>query len=376
MRKRNFKLMRETLEWLHRLKGDESMRLRSGVRAENYRFFKIFGNGNGESVSGVGDYDEESGSYLIPIHIHGKSLMGGEEFMDIHSSLGISKTAASFVNGFYSTTPLPDYNGTVVIGRKHVKFKENTPYTLALHFKFLTSATKRNIALRFDYSDGTYDAPIIASTLREFKMCFTSDASKTLVAISSNTEKASNIRFFLEGFALLEGAYSDYTEAFEQYQGFKTTVSLASPLRKIDFISDDADLYSGAVTRKIHVFKIDGTSEITKTDTEGIFEIQLPRPMRIGTPIISPFNALSENEDSGLSCDDSGENILIKLSPDITDATECMNYLYENPFEISYVLDTYETESITPLILPEFDEDLTLEFLSSEGPSKSVAEYV
>ena len=140
MRKRNFKLMRETVEWLHRLKTSDDMKLPRGIRAENCRFFKFFGNGVGDSASGVGDYNETEECYSIPIHVHGKSLMGGQEFMDIHNALGISKTASSIVTGFYSTTPMPDFNGTVVIGPQHVRFKEKTPYTLAIHLKFFNLA--------------------------------------------------------------------------------------------------------------------------------------------------------------------------------------------------------------------------------------------
>ena len=376
MRKRNFKLIRKTLEWPHRIKGNSQAEILSGISPESYRYFRIYGNGTDDAATGVGDYDTVLGAYSIPVHFHGKNLMGGEEFMAVHSALNISKVAPAILSGFYTTTPLPEYNGTVIIGPKHVRFKEKTPYTLALHLKYFTSATKRPVGMRFQYSDGTYDALSIASSSREFKICFTSDSTKNLVAIASHNETAGNVRINLAGFGFYEGTYTEYTDAHEAYTGYRTELKLSTPLKKIEHASDCFDIINGVVTRKISTVKIDGLSGIKATDAEGIFEIELPKPMRPGSKIVSPFAALEEGSESGIAASADGEKILFKASGDIVSDADMQSYLNENPFYVSYVLCNCEYEAAESYTLITFDKGVTCEPLCSVAPSKIIAEYV
>ena len=374
MRNLNFKLIRKTLEWLHRRRGEATMLLPIGIPNDSYRFFKIYGANTDISAEGVGIYDENSAAYSLPIHMHGKSLMGGEEFVEIHSSLGVSKTF-TVSSGLYSTTPLPDYNGTVIIGPKHVKFKKNTPYTLALHLKYFTSATKRSIAMRFDYSDGTYDAPVIASSAREFYMCFTSNPSKTLVSISSHAESSSNVRYYVDGFGLFEGEYSEYSEIFETYNGSRAELHIDAPLRKIDSSTDELDVIDGIVTRKIHVERIDDSSEMTTLD-DGVFEIYLSRPIRASSRIISPFSQSGEDDSLYLYSRDDGEALLLKAPSYITSLSDMRDYLSENPFNAIYVLRDAIYGSVSPISLEAFETEVTMEILTDREPSKIVAEYI
>ena len=94
MRKNNFKLIRKTLEWIHRKKGTSTLKMPLNVSKEKYKYFKIFG-----SEDGVGSYNTQSGKYDVPIHIHGKNLMGGVEFANIHTALKISKTNGTITSG-------------------------------------------------------------------------------------------------------------------------------------------------------------------------------------------------------------------------------------------------------------------------------------
>ena len=375
MRKLNFKLMRETIEWLHRKKGTSSLVLPRQTPKESYRLFKLFGAECGSECTGVGDYNEESGNYSIPIHVHGKSLMGGEEFMAVHAALGISKIAATVVSGFYSTTPLPEHNGTVIIGPPLINFKKDTQYTLAVHFKFFTSATKRSIAMRFDYSDGTFDAPVINTTAREFKLCFVSDPNKQLVAISSHSDVATNIRFSVNGFGLFEGAYDDYDSIFEQYTGYRATASVEEPLRKIGFSADELDLLKGEVTQKTKAFTIDGGCEINETDEEYIFSIPLPHPARPGGSAVSTLDTIPDGEITALYLSDDGTEMLLKASS-ISSAANIKTYLSENPISTVYVLKNYIQKAAASIDPELSDEDLTMEILTERAPSRTVAEYV
>ena len=374
MRKLNFKLIRKTVEWLHRRKGISSLILPKHTPKENFRYFKMFGAETTHDGEGVGNYNENASVFSIPLHVHGKNLMGGDEFVEIHSSLNLSKTS-TISSGLYSTTPLPEHNGTVIIGPNHIRFKENTQYTLALHLKYFTSATKRSIAMRFDYSDGSYDAPVIPSSAREFKMCFTSDVNKNLIAISSHAESASNIRYIIEGFGVFEGAYSEYSDIFESYDGARSELQTNAPLRKIGASCDEIDLINGIVTRKIQTELINEECEISKTEN-GMFEITLSSPMRPGYRVLSPFENSSLNDEICLYASDNGESILFKAPSEITSVEELKNYLSENPFNIAYVMKDCIYENTDTINLEMFEEELTMEILTEREPSKIVAEYI
>ena len=375
MRKLNFKLMRETIEWPHRKKGTRSLVLPKNTPAESYRFFKTFGAECERAECGVGDYDEDRGTYAIPIHAHGKNLMGGEEFMEVHSALKISKSDGAVVSGFYTTTPMPEYNGTVIIGPPLINFKKDTQYTLALQLRYYSSATTRNIAMRFDYSDGTFEVPIINSSSRDFKLCFTSAKNKHLVAISSYAENALNIRYGIDGFGLFEGAYDDYEAVFEAYSGYKRRISVNEPLRKIGFSADELDLFYGEITRKIKSLTIDGSSEINETENAGIFAISLSVPARPGRRINSPLGEISETEANGLSLSSDATEILLKIG-DITSADDLKTYLSENPITVAYVLREYTHETTDALNPEAVGIDLTMDIMTERAPSRTVAEYV
>jgi len=375
MRKRNFKLIRKTIEWLHRRRGTSTVKLPADVDNERYRYLKIYGS-DAENSAGVGDYNEEVGLYTIPVHIHGNNLMGGPEFMAVHSALNISKVPASIVNGCYTLTPMIECNGTVIIGPDLVKFKKKTAYTLAAHIKFMTSATKRRFGFRFDYSDGTYYFPVVDSSYRDFYICFTSDPTKDVVAISSHAETTANMRIDLEGFGLYEGEHTDYYTVNEEYLGERIVVSLDAPLRKIDYASDELDIISGTLTRKIKSLTIDETSDFSSTDDEAVFSISLPKPMRAGSRIVSAFGDLTEDCESGLSPSDDGTSFLFKASPEITSEDSLRAYLEENPFEIAYIMSEYEYTATEKTALKSYEKELTMEPLCSSEPSKIIAEYV
>ena len=369
MRKLNFKLMKETIEWPHRRKGSCAITLPANTSNESYRLFKICGAEGDSALGGVGDYNETLGTYSLPMRVHGRNIMGGEEFMEVHAALGISKITASIVSGCYTTTPMPEYNGTVIIGPPLVNFKKNTPYTLALHLRYLSSATKRSIAMRFDYSDGTFDAPVINSTSREFRRCFTSDPNKQLVAISSHAENAANIRYGIDGFGLFEGAHEDYDTVFEAYRGFRHDLTLEAPLRKIDFSGDELDLLSGEVTRKIKAAILDGDCEIEATDDDAVFKINLPRPARRGTRMLTDFTGEGEISVSDDGC------ALLKIEG-VTNEEDIRSYLSTSPISVSYVLKDYETEEVQTVEFESYDEELTMNLISKTAPSRIIAEYV
>ena len=375
MRKLKFKFFNQTIEWLHRKRGSSELTLPASTPSESYRFLKIYGAEASASDAGVGDPEGNTGMYSIPIHAHGKNLMGGEEFMQIHSSLGISKIGAAVVEGCYSTTPLPEYNGTVIIGSRHVKFKKRTQYTLAIHAVYFTSATQRSIAIRLDYSDGTYDAPIIPSSAKELKLCIVSDPTKDLVSISSHTESAANIRYKIDGFGLFEGAFGNYDEIFTPYDGYRCSLSINAPLRKIDFAKDEVDTLTGDVTRRIGTVTISADSTVRKASEKSVFKIPLSPPARRFSRAVSALGEISNENNSGLSIAADGTAILLKHNGS-DDISELKAYLSKDPITVLYVLKEPVHEKTDTFVPLKKDDALRLDILTERSPSRVVAEYI
>lgn len=367
MRKNNFKLIRKTLEWKHRKRGGASLSMPEGIPTECYSYFKIFGNG----TNGVGSYESNNGTYAIPIHIHGKNLMSGEDFVSIHSALNVSKITPTVSGGFYSFTPLQDCNGTVVIGPDHIKFKKKTAYTLALHLKYVSTSTIRRPGLRFDYSDGSYYFQSISTSSREFRVCISSDPNKDLVAISSHAESSANVRFGVAGFGIYEGAHSNYDSVHEAYSGQRTVISLNEPLRKIDYASDLVDIIGADVTRKIQKYTLDGSAELSATDEEGVYFSPLPSPMRKGSRIVAELSS----DGIEISPFNDGSGILIKAPDGITSSDGLLDLLSLSGINVFYVRSEYSHESITPVEFGSYAHGVSMDILSETEPSKIITEY-
>ena len=229
--------------------------------------------------------------------------------------------------------------------------------------------------MRFDYADGTFYAPVLNATSREFRMCFVSDPTKQLVAISSHAESATNIRYGIDGFGLFEGAFEDYDSVFEPYSGYRASLSANEPLRKIGFSADEIDLLSGDITRKTRALTIDGSSVINETVEEGVFAIPLSAPARFGSTVISSLGEINEEDGSGLSLSPDGTELILKQSA-FSSSDDLSEYLSENPITAVYVLKDYTHEKTATLEPEATDTELTMELLTERAPSKIVAEYV
>ena len=372
MRNHKFKLIRQPLERRHFVKGTETVKIPSGVKKERYSYFKIFGNEANEEV-GVGDYNVPPPPYCIGLNIHGKNLMSGEYFKSIHSSLKISGSTQEAGVGFYNTTPLPRYNGKVIIGPKQIKFKKKTAYTLALHLKYSVSATRRSPGIRFDYSDGTYDYPAMNTSTEEFHICLSSDPKKDLVSISSHTESEENISYGLKGFGLYEGEHIEYDSIHETYKGQRHTIRMHQPLKKIDSAADNVDILTGLITRKIKSVHINEECDVRSTSSEGIFFIPLSPPMRPESRYVC--TEYDTTMVDFLPAQD-GSGIFIRPGIDITDPALMQNYLGDCYFYLTYVMADCEYENIEPIQLATYDRELSMDVITSIAPSKILAEYV
>lgn len=370
------KLIKKTKEWLHRTKGGETVNLPriNGT----LRRFRLFGNtkilDTGEML-GVGDYDSESGKYVVSLKAHGKNICGGEEYYqawkDSHAFSMMTLGSTGFTV-YYS----PNYNGTVVFDKRHIRFKENTQYTIAGQF------TSVDLKMRFIYSDGTYSNVVLENYTRKRNIhtgSVCSQKDKTLVAIDAYVEATGSYVSYIKFLGIYEGAYNSYQECYELYNGEKFTYTLDAPLLSMGYASDELDLITGEVTRKIRTESIgaDASVECEYAEGTGIFIITPEVPMRSDSSLLSSLPVVDETEiltvDTGVSLCDGGR-IAVKL-PAVTNESEFLSYLSENPFTITYVMKDTVTETAEGT-LPNRDDLSITDVYCEVAPKKFYAEYV
>ena len=218
MRKNKLKMIKETTERLHRRKGTQSLAFSDGITTEQLRFFKIFGNteiDENENIIGVGN-SKDNGIYSISIKIGSSNLLGGAEFAQIHIASKVS-TVKTLSDTEYICAPKATYNGTQIINSSVIPFKKRTAYTIAASIRYFNNETSRNIKLRFDYDDGTFDIPTLPINSMSAIWCVSSNPEKTLIAISSYSPNGHPIAYSLEKFGIYEGEYSSFDEVHEPY---------------------------------------------------------------------------------------------------------------------------------------------------------------
>lgn len=370
-------LFKKTLVWRHLSKGIDAISFPAEVKKSNIEHFKLYGKtviSDSGSMESVGDYDSESEKYLMKLHIHGKNYMSGDTFAEIFTASGASKTNTIESGGSFLTKPTISTNGTVVINRSHIRFNEKTAYTIATQIRMLHSGPTRDFRLRFDYSDGTSYFPKIESNTILLKGCVSSDPEKTLVSLSSYTEADLNIRFILKWFGIYEGTHTSFNDTYEAYSGTWVDVKLNAPLMSIGYTSDELDMLTGQVTRKIATQRIDSSVQCAASSTEGVYIIMLDHPMRPGSKFISPYPDFDAGEETGIRVSEDGRMIYLKLPESVT-IDNLLEYLENNPFDITYVLKTplTETVSLPTLILKN---ESVIEIFTNVAPRKVVAVYV
>lgn len=377
MGKSKLKLAKKTEEWLHRSKGADTVTL--PTLDNTLRRFRLFGNtqilDTGE-LRGVGDYNAELGKYVILFRAHGRNLFGNEEYYQAWKE---SKAYSSISHGTTGFTVYfaPAYNGMVVFDKRHVKFKENTQYTVAGDFLI---STDYHLRMRFVYSDGTYSDVKLKKGIKHTlttRGAATSLPDKTLVSINAYTEVDTKYTAYMKYMGIYEGSYDTHDECYELYNGEDFEYRLYAPLMSIGYTSDELDLMTGNVTRKIHTEAIDGSASVEHKYSEGIYVITPKVPMRVGTRLLSSLPVMDETQiteaEIGVALCEGGK-ICVKL-PGVTDEGGFISYLNENPFTVTYVMKD-SVKEMAEVTLPQRDTLSIIDVFTEVTPRKFYAEYV
>ena len=371
MRKSRFKLIKKTERWLHRKKGTDTLSIPTDIDTDRISRFVILGGeeyASDGTMSGVGDYDTGSGSYVIDVHAHGTNYLSGTDFANIHLSKNISTaTKPSLSASSYIFVPDADTDGTVIIGRDVIKFKETTAYTIAFTVKYLTNTKPKDLKLTFNYTDGTSYTPTFDTTAKSITGCVSSDPQKTIAYISSYVGDRKATNYTLSDFGLYEGVYANHADVHVPYTGERSRMILDAPLYSIGYASDELDLRRKALLRKIRKMRIDHTSEIDMTD--GAFRIPLDAPARVGSRIVCSGRTVCD-----VSLSEDGEALVPLFPVDITETSEARSYLLDNPFDVYYILrepDVYTADISCPNLLGS----TAVELFCNIAPRKFFVEY-
>ena len=378
MRKDQLKLIKRTERWLHRKKGSIGFSFPTDIDTEKITRFVILGRsdtGENGTLRGVGDYEASSGSYVIGLHVRGKNLLGGRQFAEKHIEKQIctvSKPSLGDTN--YSFVPDVDKEGRPIIDGSVIKFKEKTAYTLAFTARYLMGTTPKDLKITFEYTDGTSYTPIYDTIKKTITDCVSTDPEKTVRCISSYTGDHRATIFVLADFGLYEGIYTAHAEMHEPYVGEHFKIELDAPLYSIGYASDELDLKSGKLMRKIGRLRVDGSALVSETDTEGIFEIALPSPMRPGSRTVSPYGEISEDSECGISASESESSLLLKPPGGLTSVSEVKSYLEANAFDIFYILASPVEQGLN-IACPNLGGKSAIDVTSEISPRKCFVEY-
>lgn len=183
---------------------------------------------NPVEVQTVGDYDEESGKYVIPITVSGINMF------NVSDAQNTEKYTFSSGND---------------IGNYRINLTEGKQYTL--HMRKLISGNHQFSI----YNDGEYVTKVDSSSMSTFKT-FTAGRRVNLQIYLSGTNGASNTVPLLSKYLelmIVEGTYTTVTmpEYEEGHTPVTTNIYLDEPLRKIGEYADHIDFKNKEVVRVI-----------------------------------------------------------------------------------------------------------------------------
>ena len=255
MRRSWYNAIKKTEQWYKYKGGEDSIRLTYTGDEELIHRMRLLGKtylDDGGVISGIGDSDE-NGDCSLEVHCHGENLFSGIDLMSTLKKVKVTSYETSVENNRYSIQFESKYNGTVILDRRNIKFKENTVYTIAGYFSYTSSTTTANgrkLQMRFNYTDGTYTEMKYKSTSKNVYAYVASTEGKTIRNITAYVTKEERIQIGIPEFGIFEGTLPNYTKGFVDYNGNRLAVNLDAPLLGQDSAYDELDDLIGLSSAK------------------------------------------------------------------------------------------------------------------------------
>lgn len=332
-------------------------------------------------VESVGEYDEITGKYKIPIKVSGKNLFNESV---LSGGLGITE--------YNGVRCLEFKDGdTVDCFRISGCFKENTIYTVTMK---VFSANTNTFNIRVYYTDGTYETiHTIQTKINETFSFSTKYSSRTVDYIRAYSSWNTTRYLDLTTLQLEEGATAtDY----EPYHEIITNIYLDEPLRKVGDYADYVDFRRGKVIRNVYSEFID-TVDMKSSNKPSVYTIFLSRitkkpfvTMATGTWDTTGFcisnkfkrheyyfNQLSLVANSIQTYITTGGSYRVAYTFDdktITSIEQAQEKIGDG-FEIFYVLDEPIEQSITLPTIPTFKGTSVISADTTVQPSDAKITY-
>lgn len=223
---------------------------------------------NPVEVESVGEYDEETGKYKIPVVCSGKNMFDKDGFCAYYNSFGNSTLQANANDKYLGEDCFSYYakqssNTTAEFRWLECAFKEKTQYTISMNLSFVMGSTESRAVtfLAVSYTDGTIG--YLTTTLNKNSFTYyslVSQPSKTIERIFVPNFGA-GAKIYIKDIQVEEGKT---TTDYEPYvEPVTANIYLDEPLRKFHNYKDYIDFENQKVVRKIkseHITKVDGTS--------------------------------------------------------------------------------------------------------------------
>ena len=222
------------------------------------RDYKIYGNSvqDGEpsaespvAIQSVGNYNQETGLYDVPITVHGKNLLNKSNLIDL--------SKWSRLDNSYRTQPIYVGKGNKVT----VSYKQTLSTGLGMHVFVSTRNSTADGYKRVLYSN-------TSATMIQKKVTLTAESDYIYLAITTATAttEENNAKFMQYIGNDLQVELGDTATEYQPYIEPETTViSISDPLRKVGDVADYIDFKNSCVVQQVEVLDDTGTRPIEES---------------------------------------------------------------------------------------------------------------
>ena len=383
MLKRNGALrsFKKTLRRLHRSKGYRAISFPYGKGAEDLLKVRLLGSSRieGEEFVSLGDKVADNEYYVI-MHAHGRNLIDGYHFASTLYTIVMGKTPSGTGSAFvYNMQSAPHLSP--IYSDSYLTFKKNTRYTFASRNYPSAFASETATGLCFVYDDGSTSEIKLPNPeqVATVNGCCTSLPGKSVKYVATYATEAGTKRIYSKYVGIFEGAYESYDDCFEAYDGSVEYITLKEPLRSVGYVSDEVDLLSDTLTRRINEIRLDGASDVYYSEENDcyVFPLSIPalhslEPLAVGARAVSCESLLGG--ECGCAFTEEGDAVLYRPARVCASVEELRAALDTSPIRLLYVRRKQSTEPVSISIIYR-DGYNGIEMRSAQTPRRFFAEY-
>ncbi|MEE1013703.1 MAG: hypothetical protein U0L92_05270, partial [Clostridia bacterium] len=251
------------------------------------RDYKIYGNSEQDgtpstetsvAIQSVGDYNEDTGKYDVPIVLHYKNWWHCPDSAVLHPSVTYEKDSQTFtikgagVQQFFYQFPMPIPAGT----------------TCAVTLKMLAGEMAKGVLSVGGFHRGASDSHQCVVQTKEGSSYVINEslAGRTFTSVSTATDTITHLMIYIDGSYVVseppqfqvQFEIGDTPTDYEPYiEPVTTTVSLDAPLRKVGEAADYMDYKTGMVNYRVAECVLTGNESWAYVVDGDYFKLALSR---------------------------------------------------------------------------------------------------